>query len=444
MSRKKRWRRAGSRHWVARQRETFPVTSNRQGAKLDKWPITLIKGVGQAAAFIRSAFYGGALDLPKQGAGLELASPGDSSVLGIMLNDLNWQAIQSEIEEETRARVLVVGRQGAGKSALLNWVRAGSAPASFQMPLASGQEDMGLFTALTVLEDDLSASASIGETRWEAILEEADLVVWLLDSARALDPLERNWVSRVRGLGVPLVVALNRREDQNVLTGAEAEKILSTPVIPINALTGWNVVGGLMPRMVQVCDKINMALGREAPAWRPYAAQRVIARSVMLSGLVGAEPIPLLDLPVQVTIQLRALLRIAAIYGENQGDRYGRELLATLIGGAGLRLATQQIAKAVPVIGWVCSGGFAAGGTWLIGQSARRYFANGRRIDLPRPHLIWVRQTPPCAKNDPVQHPGLVSAQTGSVETVNPIQPARPKHEPDPGVQTGREGLGDG
>lgn len=401
MSRKKAWR--SYRHTGDNRRPYAPpVTPAPQAGlfgRVTQWAAGAIHTISVARQTLSGEGDPQIGPLDSTNRGFDLTRPAGGPTLGAMLNDLNWEAIQAEVEREAQARIVVVGGPGAGKTALLDWMRGPQLDSAHDLD-ANNAEDAGLFVALRAPFEAVEGGADIGATHeneyalaaWEAEFQAADLVLWLLDSSQELRATERNWICRIRGRGKPLVVALNVKKGVSVLTCERAARALSTPVVPICALNGWNVVEGLLPRMVQTCDRVNMALGRETPAWRPHAARRVIRRSAMLSGLIGAEPIPLLDLPVQVMIQLRALLRIAAIYGENQGDRYGRELLATLISGAGLRILTQQIAKAVPLVGWLCSGGFAAGGAWLIGQSARHYFAHGRRFDIPRPRLVWEQR----------------------------------------------------
>jgi uncharacterized protein (DUF697 family) len=195
---------------------------------------------------------------------------------------------------------------------------------------------------------------------------------------------------------------------------------LAGPLLPISARTGEGIADKLLPAMVDACPTLTTALGREVPAWRSTAVQRASQRAAMLSGLAGVEPVPLLDLPFQMLIQLRLVLRVAAVYGEPVGDRYSRELLATLIGGAGLRYAGQQLAKAVPVVGWAASGALAAAGTYAIGKLARTYFEHGRR--LPTPNL-----KPLGVKRRRVAHGG----EQDATSPVTPETPNDDKHDED-------------
>ena len=164
--------------------------------------------------------------------------------------------------------------------------------------------------------------------------------------------------------------------------------LLAAPVIAISARDSESVTTRLLPQIVDASPNLATALGREVPAWRRLAAQRVIRRSTALSGLVGIEPAPFLDIPFQVLIQLRLVLRLAAIYGEVVGDRYSRELIATAVSGVALRYVGQQVAKFVPIVGWFASGALAAGGTYTIGQIATEYFEHGREV----PTWHWPAQ----------------------------------------------------
>jgi uncharacterized protein (DUF697 family) len=100
----------------------------------------------------------------------------------------------------------------------------------------------------------------------------------------------------------------------------------------------------------------------------------------MLNSAVGAEPIPLIDIPVLLTTQVRMVLRIAAIYGEPFTARHARELISTVVGGLAFRYLAQQGAKLVPTAGWAVAAGVAALGTFAMGQVAIAYFESGKQL----------------------------------------------------------------
>jgi uncharacterized protein (DUF697 family) len=192
-----------------------------------------------------------------------------------------------------------------------------------------------------------------------------------------------------------MLVALNKIDQPEAGQAVEeARRNLACPVIGISAQNGEGLARDLLPRMVDVGPSLNTALGRESPVWRHMASRRATRRAALLCGLVGLEPVPFLDLPLQALLQARLVLRIAAIHDEPHDDRYSRELLAALIGGVGLRYAGQQLAKLVPVAGWLLSSALAAGGAWMIGLASEVYFAHGRRVPLPQLPSMALRARP--------------------------------------------------
>ena len=326
--------------------------------------------------------------------------------LGSMLGALDWDSVRAEVDRESRARVTVIGAANAGKSTLVNALKGTPvSPAALKLGDAStgtpaGRvwvEDLGLFTIIDVAPAVLKEASSTAELSaaegqcWEAI-QAADLVLWVLDGGAGMRAWEHEWICRVRATGKPLLVVLNKQDQVREPGDVEQlKRALACPLVCVTASEGTAINSELLPRMVDACPALNTALGRESPAWRHLAAQRATRRAALLSGLVGIEPVPLLDMPFQALIQLRLVLRIAAIYDEPYGDRYSRELLAALVGGVALRYAGQQLAKLVPVVGWVVSSALAAGGAWVIGLAAEQYFAHGRRVTRPDVKLPRIK-----------------------------------------------------
>jgi uncharacterized protein (DUF697 family) len=155
-------------------------------------------------------------------------------------------------------------------------------------------------------------------------------------------------------------------------------------VIPISAKNGTNIAEELIPAIIDASPEAALIVGRQLPGYRRQAAQRIIRNSTMLSLAAGIEPIPFIDIPILLGIQVRLVLRLAALYGEPM-DRsnallHARELVATIAGGAGLRYLAQQAAKLVPFGGDFVAGAIAGAGTWSIGQVALEYYAHNKQI----------------------------------------------------------------
>jgi len=81
------------------------------------------------------------------------------------------------------------------------------------------------------------------------------------------------------------------------------------------------------------------------------------------------QPIPLVDLPVQLAAQMKLLARLAALYDRPAGEG-GREVMASLAGGLAVRLGVQQLVKLVPISGWIASGLLGGAATVALGKAA--------------------------------------------------------------------------
>src|SRR5438552_11830453 len=171
--------------------------------------------------------------------------------------------------------------------------------------------------------------------------------------------------------------------------------MLSVPdVIPIAGKTGHNVAEELIPAMIEASPEAALVIGHELPAYRRAAAQRIIRNATLLSLAAGIEPIPLIDIPILLGIQIRLVLRLAALYGEPLDSanamKHARELLATMVGSLGLRFLAEQAAKAVPFGGDFVAGAIAGAATWSIGQVALEYYEGGKQINRGRLRELYM------------------------------------------------------
>jgi uncharacterized protein (DUF697 family) len=106
----------------------------------------------------------------------------------------------------------------------------------------------------------------------------------------------------------------------------------------------------------------------------------VIRESAALGALVGAEPVPGLGIPLLIAVQVRLLLRLAAIHGERMTSAHARELISAIAGGVAIRYGAQELAKLIPGPGWLIAGAVAASGTWALGNVATLFFENSRKL----------------------------------------------------------------
>jgi uncharacterized protein (DUF697 family) len=221
----------------------------------------------------------------------------------------------------------------------------------------------------------------------QATAEGADVAVLVLDGSAGLHQSDYDLYESLRAAQVPLVVALNKidliKRDLAVVL-EDIERKLGTTVIPISAKTGVGVAERLIPTIVESHPWIAVALGRALPPYRRQVSRRLISSAAVLNGLIAAEPIPGLDIPLLLASQVRMVLRIAAIYGESLSVRHARELLTTIAGGVALRYLAAELGKLLPGPGWLIGAVVTGLGTGAIGRVAMAYFESGKRLTPPQ------------------------------------------------------------
>jgi uncharacterized protein (DUF697 family) len=225
-------------------------------------------------------------------------------------------------------------------------------------------------------------------------MEEATVIVFLIDATTGLGDKDRELYAAIKKLNKPTIVAVNKvdtlkgRGAGDVLANEIAVQLETPGIIPISARTGENMASELLPAMIEASPEAALVIGRELPAYRRAAAQRIIRNATLASLVVGMEPIPLIDIPILLGTQIRLVLRLAALYGEEMDStdamKHARELLITIAGGASLRFLAEQAAKAVPFGGDFVAGAIAGAATYSIGQVALEYYDGGKRISPSR------------------------------------------------------------
>jgi uncharacterized protein (DUF697 family)/GTP-binding protein EngB required for normal cell division len=335
------------------------------------------------------------------------------------LDRMDWAGVRQEVEMEARAEIVLLGMGNAGKSTLFNSLRGWPVTlAALKLGRAEQmvEERMGLFT-LVDLPDDANPDAVASLAGWGVEqLERATMLVYVLDGAvgcrqeeadgAVVRPVDCRWIGLLRATGRPLLVVLNKadlwddragRPDRLEDVLSAVERRLGAEVLPVSAYDSPEVQCRFLERMVEICPDLGVPLGREIAAFRRVVAQRLTRRAALLCGLVAMEPIPLIDLPMQVGAQVGLVARIGAVYGRPPASDYSKELVLTGAGSVALRLLAQQVVKIVPLLGWAVSGLLGAATTWLVGQTALAYF-EGHATPRGVGHLLsdlWQEQVRP-------------------------------------------------
>lgn len=321
------------------------------------------------------------------------------------LQDLGrWDELAAAVAQEGQARVVIAGLPMSGKRMLLNRLRGWDVASMWRVTPVDERAGVAIESYGSFLLADLTEPQEgrpIAGDELLLLLGDPALVVYVVDAGRGVLAADYRWVALLRAGGRPVLVALNSITacDDQAAAVSEAVRRLGTTVIPIAADSGLNVEDVLLPALLNAVPRLAVPLGREIEAVRRLAARRVIRQSALLAGLLGAQPIPLLELPFQVMLQSGMVMRVGAAFGHAPGGGLNREIMATVGGALALHYVAQTVIKLVPVVGWVVGGALAAASTLLIGEAAVAYYAAGGTIPfrqwLGRPGRLWPPRWPP-------------------------------------------------
>ena len=323
-----------------------------------------------------------------------LSLPTNIGVIRSFMKALNWNEAQGEVLEGLKNTVVIVGQPNTGKSTLFNYLKGQQlSPVSPEAGTTRNlvRTDFGPFTLI-------DTPGHLPELM-ESGMDLASVIVFLIDGTKGLQSKDRELYETIRKLNKPTIIGVNKVD---VLSGDEVgDKVANeiavalgvAGVIPVSGRTGVNVAEELIPAMIDASPEAALVIGRELPAYRRKAAQRIIRNATLISLAAGLEPFPLVDIPILLGNQIRLVLRLAALYGEPVDSanttRHLRELIAVMAGGLGLRYLAEQAAKAIPFGGDFISGAIAGAGTWAMGQVILEYFESGKKISPQRLRMLY-------------------------------------------------------
>jgi small GTP-binding protein len=315
--------------------------------------------------------------------------PTSISSMRSFMNAMNLKHAQGEVLEGLKHKVVIVGQANTGKSSLFNMLKGEQlSPVSPEAGTTRTlvRADFGPFTLI-------DTPGHLPE-RMEEGMGEATVIVFLIDATTGLQEKDRDLYAAIKKLNKPTIIAVNKvdtlkgRDAGDALANEIAVQLETPGIIPISARTGANIASELLPAMIEASPEAALLIGRELPAYRRAAAQRIIRNATLASLVVGLEPIPLIDIPILLGTQIRLVLRLAALYGEEMDStdamKHARELLITIAGGAGMRFLAEQAAKVVPFGGDFVAGAIAGAATYSIGQVALEYYDGGKSISPSR------------------------------------------------------------
>lgn len=337
---------------------------------------------------------------------------GGASILNSLQDLGRWDELAAEVSQEGQARVAIAGLPQSGKRMLLNRLRGWDLTSIWSLGAATtldgvAVESFGSFVVADLVQPAEGTYHSGDELL--IMLGDPALVVYVLDATRGILPADYRWVALLRSGGRPVLVALNRADECEDPSSAASDCAyrLGATVLPISAVSGLNVEDLFLPALLNAVPRLAVPLGREIRSVRQLAARRVVRQASLFAGVLGAQPIPLLDLPFQVMLQSGMVMRVGASFGYAPGGGLNREIMATVAGSLALHYLAQTVVKFVPFLGSIVGGALAALSTMLIGEAAIQYYAAGctiplrQWVDRPKKRLRARRHASAMAETEP-------------------------------------------
>jgi uncharacterized protein (DUF697 family) len=147
-----------------------------------------------------------------------------------------------------------------------------------------------------------------------------------------------------------------------------------------------------LPNQAKI-EMIRISRDREA---QHHVAQMLIKSTTAICTAIGAQPIPLADLPILTSLQVMMVSGIMYISGRERSLRAATEFIAALGANVGAGMLLREGARAVlkffPGWGNVVCGMVAGAGTYAIGRAASAFFIGGVSLKDARRRYLADRK----------------------------------------------------
>ncbi len=299
-----------------------------------------------------------------------------------------FKGIYDEVmgDSDARVTIAIVGRNGVGKAAVGAWLLL----------------DRASMAARDVADISMCEYDGKRDTTVRAIADasQADVIVFVVDAAAADYKKDMVVWQALRDMKKPCLLVGNKLDladgDAAVVRHRLAD-IFGAPfsqIAVVAALTGLNVAEEFLPRLVAAARDVEIPLARRFPVFRRAVANRIVTATAAENAVVGTLFfLPAADMPVMTANQVKMILKIAVVHGQEVGLDRLKELMVVFGSAIVFRAAARNIASFIPVLGWAVKGGVAYGGTVALGKTAIKYFENDATVRLPGGRAIEAKAT---------------------------------------------------
>ncbi len=145
-------------------------------------------------------------------------------------------------------------------------------------------------------------------------------------------------------------------------------------------------------RIVRAAGEGAVTLAVRLPALRRAFCDRVVLANASQNAVIGAVVIiPGADMPAMTANQIRMVLKIAAVYGEQIGLDRALEILSVVGTAFVFRTLARQALDFVPGFGWALKGAVGFTATVALGEAAIAYFEAGAPLQISHMQRISSR-----------------------------------------------------
>jgi uncharacterized protein len=274
---------------------------------------------------------------------------------------------------------------------------------------------------ISVLDSRGADDSDASEIQKELMRQPADLILFLDDGDSAKGPrksdidnlimsLDFNDKTRPNAKVIALVVSAERKNAEHI-TRLQAELDSKSAIrdrlsaifnlaSPSKAEREVSALISLLARELPNEARIEMARTSQDRAAQAEIAQVLVKSTTAICTAIGAQPIPLADLPILTTLQLVMVSGIMYVSGRERSLRAATEFVGALGANVGagmlLREGTRAILKFFPGWGNLICGMVAGAGTYAIGRAAIVFFLEG--VSLKDARRIYLASRKKAAR----------------------------------------------
>lgn len=159
----------------------------------------------------------------------------------------------------------------------------------------------------------------------------------------------------------------------------EGHRLEMSNIVHVTSLEGTGAQAA-MDAILRVLGDEAVAAGRRNPGLRPAVGRHLVRQAARRSAAIGALPLPGVDMPVLVLIQVRLVAQLAALHDRPLGAERALEALAIFGAGFGWRAIGRSAVGAIPVAGWAVRGSVAYVATRAVGEAAHARLQAGHDL----------------------------------------------------------------